>query len=125
MYIDEAKSKEIAWLQQAVRLLKKCQLERPDTVTWAAYNAPLAEADTIKPALSQLMPIFYEKAAMVKHGMTVQQKAIKFMNPGQIPVTALAKLVRWRWPDSHGEDKYVVMLGGLHIEMAMWNTFGD
>ncbi|KAJ3591985.1 hypothetical protein NHX12_007115 [Muraenolepis orangiensis] len=26
---------------------------------------------------------------------------------------------------THGEDKYVVMLGGLHIEMAMWKTYGD
>ena len=33
--------------------------------------------------------------------------------------------MQWKWPDTHGEDKYVVMMGGLHIEMAMWNTFGD
>lgn len=25
----------------------------------------------------------------------------------------------------HGEDKGVVMLGGLHIEMAMCKTYGD
>lgn len=34
--------------------------------------------------------MFYEKAAtaaMVKRGMTLQQKAIQFWNPGQIPVT--------------------------------------
>ena len=62
VYIDKAKSKEIAWLQQAIRLLKKCQLESTDTETWAAYHASLADAGTIKPALSQLMPIFYEKA---------------------------------------------------------------
>ena len=81
------------------------------------------------------MPVFYEKAAtaaMVKHGMTVQQKATQFLNTGQIPVTAfdaplfaLAKLVQWKWPDTHGDYKHVVMMGGLHIEMAMWNTFGD
>lgn len=81
------------------------------------------------------MPLFYEKAAtaaMVKHGMTVQHRATEFLNPGQIPVTAfdaplyaLAKQVQWKWPDTHGEDKYVVMLGGLHIEMAIWNTLGD
>lgn len=134
-YLEEAKSKEIAWLQHAVRLLNKYQLECSDAVTWAAYHASLVDVDTIKPALSQLMPVFYEKAAtsaMVKHGMTVQQKAIQFLNPGQIPVTAfdallfaLTKLVQWRWPATHGEDKHVVMLGGLHIEMAMWNTFGD
>ena len=24
-----------------------------------------------------------------------------------------------------GEEKYVVMFGGLHLEMALWNTLGD
>jgi hypothetical protein len=35
------------------------------------------------------------------------------------------QFVKWKWPDTHGEDKYVVMFGGLHIEMAMWKTYGD
>ena len=81
------------------------------------------------------MPLFYEKAAtaaMVKHGMAVQHRATEFLNPGQIPVTAfdaplyaLAKQVQWKWPATHGEDKHVVMLGGLRIEMAVWSTLGD
>ena len=133
--LEEAKLKEVAWLHHAVQLLKKCHLECGDAVTWATYHASLADGSTIEPVISQLMPVFYEKAAtaaMVKHGMTVQQKATQFQNPGQIPVTAfdaplfaLAKLVQWKWPDTHGEDKHVVMMGGFHIEMAMWNTFGD
>ena len=133
--LEGAKSQEISWLQHAEKLLKKCQLECTDTITWAAYHASFVTPQNVMPALSQLMPVFYEKAAtaaMVKHGMTVQQKAIQHLNPGQIPVTAfdaplfaLAKLVQWKWPTTHGEDKHVVMLGGLHIEMAMWNTFGD
>ena len=78
---------------------------------------------------------YYEKAAtpaMVKHGMNVQRQAIEYLNPGQIPVTtfdqplfALAKYVQWKWPDSHGESVHVVMLGGLHTEMALWSTLGD
>ena len=82
-----------------------------------------------------LLPLFYEKAAtpaMVKHGMNVQRQVIEYLNPGQIPVTtfdqplfALAKLVQWKWPDTHGESMHVVMLGGLHIEMALWSTLGD
>ena len=81
------------------------------------------------------MPLFYEKAAtaaMVKHGMTVQLKATQFLNHNQISVTAfdaplfaLAKLVQWKWPNTHGESKHVVMMGGLHVEMAMWSTLGD
>ncbi len=87
------------------------------------------------PALRALLPLFYEKSAtlaMVKHGMDVQKQAVEYLNPGQIPVTtfdqplfALAKLVQWKWPNIYGEKKYVVMLGGLHTEMALWNTLGD
>ena len=64
--------------------------------------------------------------------MTVQFRGIQFLNPGQTPVTvfdaplfAVAKLVQRKWPVTHGDGKHVVMMGGLHIEMAMWSTFGD
>ena len=102
-------------------------------MSWASYHASnqIICEDT-PTTLTQLMPLFYEKAAsaaMVKHGMDVQRQATEFLNPGQIPVDAplyaLAKLVQWKWPNTHGEDKYVVMLGGLHIEMAKWSTIGD
>ena len=32
--------------------------------------------------------------------------------------------MQWKWPNTDGEGKHVVMMG-LHIEMAMWSTFGD
>ena len=41
------------------------------------------------------------------------------------PLYALAKLVQWKWPNTHGEWEHVVMMGGLHIKMAMCSTFGD
>lgn len=85
--------------------------------------------DDLQPALSQPLQLFYEKdapAAMIKHGMSAQHEATEFLNPGQIPVItldaplyALAKFVQWYWPQMHGEDKYVIMFSGLHIEMAM------
>ena len=42
-----------------------------------------------------------------------------------LPLFALAKYVQWSWPQSYGEDSFVVMFGGLHIEMALWSTIGD
>ena len=36
-------------------------------------------------------------------------------------VYSMAKQIRWSWPDTMGEDKYIVMLGGLHTEMAVLN----
>jgi len=41
------------------------------------------------------------------------------------PLFDLAKKMQWTFPDIFGEDKFVVMLGGLHIEMALWSTMGD
>ena len=102
---------------------------------WAAYHASQQPPIEDPPAVCMLLPLFYEKAAtpaMVKHDMNVQRQVIEYLNPGQIPVTtfdqplfALAKLVQWKWPDTHGESMHVVMLGGLYIEMALWSTLGD
>ena len=133
--VQEAILSEHNWIEHAIKLIAQDEVVKGDSIAWAAYHASHCDLDTSCPAVTQLMPLFYEKAAsiaMVKHGMSVQFKAIQFLNPGQIPVTvfdaplfALAKLVQWKWQDVHGESKHVVMMGGLHIEMAMWNTFGD
>ena len=86
-------------------------------------------------SITQLLPLFYEKlasAAMIKHGINVLQWATEYLNPGELsvmafdaPLYALAKLIQWNWPDTHGENKFIAMFGGLHIEMAIWRTFGD
>ena len=39
------------------------------------------------------------------------------------PLFALAKQIQWSLPDFN-EDKFVVMLGGLHIEMACLKMLG-
>ena len=41
------------------------------------------------------------------------------------PLYDLTKKMQWTFPNIFGEDKFVVMLGGLHIETALWNTTGD
>ena len=41
------------------------------------------------------------------------------------PLFAIAKLIQWNWPEVYGEEKFVVILGGLHIEMAALATLGD
>jgi hypothetical protein len=33
--------------------------------------------------------------------------------------------MQWKWPATHGEKEHIIMLGGLHTEMALWNTLGD
>ena len=40
------------------------------------------------------------------------------------PIYSIAKQVQWHWPDLYGEDKFVEMFGGLHIEMAAFRSLG-
>ncbi len=46
------------------------------------------------------------ESAEVCHAFTVDQ-----------PLFAIAKNIQWKWPLDYGEDKFLIMFGGLHIEM--------
>ena len=112
------------------------EIEAGHTISWSAYHASLQNVSSdLHTTLTQLLPLFCHKAAMaamIKHGINVLSWATEFLNPGQIPVMAfdtplfaLAKFIQWKWPDTHGENKFIAMFGGLHIEMVMWKTYGD
>ena len=128
--LDKALEAENEWVQISTRLLKKEEIEKGD-----AYHASQKTPTHGLPALCAMLPLFYEKSAtpaMIKHGTDVVKQATNLLNPGQIPVItfdqplfALAKLVQWHFPATHGEGQYVAMLGGLHTEMALWNVLGD
>ena len=54
------------------------------------------------------------------------------LNPGQAtvltgdqPVYAIGKQVQWHYPEIYGEDKLVMMMGSLHIEMSFLAAIGD
>ena len=82
-----------------------------------------------------LLPLFQESAhtvVMIRHSMDVVRNAVEYINAGQTPVLtfdqplfALVKQIQWKWPEKYGEEKIVVMFGGLHIEMAALKTIGD
>ena len=61
----------------------KEEVEESNDIAWSAYYASQKEpSDTTVPALTQLMPLFYEKAAtasaVIKHGMNMLKKPHNF-----------------------------------------------
>ena len=63
--------------------------------------------------------------------MDVISKTVQYFNPEQAPVMAcdqplfaITKQIQWISPNSYGEDLYVIMLGGLHLEMTAWKGLG-
>ncbi len=113
-------------------------LKGDDIVSWAAYHAdqqPRHPDPGSSVALTSLLPLFYDQAksvAMIRHSMDVIKRAVDILNPSQIPIITvdqplytLAKHIQWRWPETHGEDRFVILFGGLHIEMAALKTLGN
>ena len=125
----EAKVEEMRWLQTLMTALPKQQLDDTDWISWSAYHASVQEAIIPPSAINTLLPLFVDSAhsiAMIKHSMIIVKAVVQHLNPGQTPVLtadqplfALAKQIQWTWPDTLGENSFVVTLGGLHIEMAI------
>ena len=64
---------------------------------------------------------------MIRHTMDVVKQVVDQVNPGRTPVIAYdqplyAKQIQWNWRDVYGEEKFVIMMGVLHIEMAALKT---
>lgn len=78
--------------------------------------------------------MFVENAhsfAMIAHSIRVVKSAVEHFNPSQTPVIvldqrllALAKQTQWTIAE-FSEANPVVMLGGLHIEMASLKVLGE
>ena len=128
---------EYLWLDNARQVTEDtARSEDSENTSWAAFHAnrqPPQMVHVMCP--TALLPLFQESAhtvAMIRHAMDVVQNAVGHLNPKQTPVLAvdqplfaLAKQIQWKWPQKYGEDKLVVMFGGLHIEMAALKMLGN
>ena len=106
-------------------------------VSWAAFHASKIQPTDINSPIdiSVLLPLFdhdSKSPAMIKHAMNIIKDSVDFLYPGQVrviacdqPLFAVAKIIQWNFPQTHGEDKLLIMFGGLHIEMAALKTLGD
>ena len=120
---------EVKWLENSSNVI--CNQERltdEEVVSWGALHSrdltssPTASAIS---ALSPLLPDQVKSIAMIRPAMDIIKFSVNHLNLGQVPVIALdqplfaiAKEIQWNWSDLYGEKKFVVMFGGLHIEMA-------
>ena len=132
--VNQAIDEEELWINEATPLLSE-NITKDNAVSWAAYHASRQDMPSNPPAITALLPLFNEKAdspAMVKHAMTIVKDTTEFLNAGQMPVIAcdcpifaMCKYTQWKYPETHGEEKIVIMFGGLHIEKALWTALGD
>ncbi len=128
-------TREHEWLHHVQKLVGLAELSKDDFISWAAFNASTTHPLADPPTVVALMPLFVESAhnvAMILHAMNVVKSSTEHLNSGQVPVIAMdqplfaiAKTIQWNFPATHGEDKFMIIFGGLHIEMALFRTVGD
>ena len=107
----------------------------PAMLSWSGYHVMQHNDLAVLKSISSMLPLFKEDShsvALMCHSMKLVQKVTAFLNPGQTPVMtfdqplyAIAKTIQWTCPEQFGEDKLLVMLGGLHIEMAFNSLIGS
>ena len=115
---------EYAWLEK-VSLSQS--VDDAIRITWASHHAMQKRSQPFEVSITSLLPLLRDQAhsvATLKHAMKKIRDTVAFLNPGQTPVIAaeqppyaLLKQIQWEWKE-YGENKFVIMFGGLHIEMA-------
>ena len=124
---NRAKLKEIAWLASY----------ETENRPWTEHRSKDSESSTIEdhPGENSLMPLMNEKVNTLKaqyHTMSVIKKTTHFINRNQIPVDAsdqpvyaLSKEIQLRYPTTFGQDKYITLLGDLHMEHTILLMHGQ
>eukprot|EP00794_Sanderia_malayensis_P001833 gene1833-2057_t len=98
-------------------------------VTWGASHASQTEMMKFDmPPISVMLPLFQDDSkslTMIRHSMSVTKMAVQHLNQGQVPVItydqplfALVKSIQWQWPDTYGEQKFVIVLDDSLIKVS-------
>ena len=97
------------------------------SVTWASHHATQKMSQPFEVSITSLLLLLRDQAHSVA---TLKHDTVAFLNPGQTPIITadqplyvLLKQIQWEWPE-YGEDKFVIMFGGLHIKMAALKSLG-
>ena len=121
---------EKMWLQVVRDACDNDDVQCSGNISWSAYHAHKQLVRNVIVTPTALLPLFHDQAhsvAMIRHAMDVVKAAVNKLNPGQVPVVtldqplfAIAKQIQWNWPSTHGEEVFVIMLGGLHIYIYIY-----
>jgi len=120
------------WLNVVQASISDMRLAQPAHISLSAFHAhTLSDTAISNDTLLPLLRNHVQSPATVRHLMNVIKHITTTVNGCQVavitadqPVYAVAKYVQWKYPDLYGENKIVLMMGGLHIEMAVQNLIG-
>ena len=82
-----------------------------------------------------MLPLFRENAndsTTMYHSLRLAIETTTFLNAGQTPILEadqplydLCKKLQWKYPDTVGEKKWLLMIGAMHTEKMIYSLLGD
>ena len=104
------------------------RVESDGNISWEAYYANQQPAQDNAPAITAMLPLIHEDSKSCCHDTSLygcDQTSCARTQPQSstsdtldLPLYSIAKRIQWNWPEKYGENHFVIILGGLHIEMA-------
>ena len=127
----EKTSSDDRWLEHVREHIEnKTTASRAENISWAAYHAHNLSQSARPMSVTALLPLFHE-SAHTGHDKTLNgchfeccaahKSWANSCHRRYQPLFAIAK----KWPEKYGEDKFVILFEGLHIELAALKTAGD
>ena len=103
---------------------------------WAKHHSSFNRSGTdINVGVNAILPLINKQVHRLDtmyHVMNLNTKITNFLNSSQTPVDtcdqpvyALTKTIQWMFPETFGSDKYLSILGGLHIEQSALVMHGE
>ena len=111
------------FLSQQFQWLEKVSLteEWDSKITWSSHHADQLRERRFDVGVSSLLSLLRDQAhdvATIKHVMDISP-----VITADQPLFALAIQIKCIWPQEYG--KFVIVLGGLHTEMAILKMIGN
>ena len=123
---DKGRNAEISWLESA---------EKTQCIPWSSFHSTTTSSIDQTPGINALMPLINKKVSTLEaqyHIMSMVKKIVQYVNHNQVPIDvsdqpvfALSKELQLRLPQMFGYDKYICMLGDLHIEQSLLVMHGQ
>ena len=123
------------WLEHANDIVKRGELVDKEWLSWGAYHADKFGPPATPITPSMVLPLFRESAhsaTTIHHCMKLIKDTTHYLNEGQTPIMVvdqpiykLAKSIQFAHAETLGEDKFIVMMGAMHIEKMLYEMLGQ
>ena len=133
--VEQLWQKELSWLNHVHENMSNFSVETSPNISWSVFHAEKESQFLRFKSKNALLPLFHEKSTspnMAQHGMNIVKNMTQYLNGVQTPVICvdqqlytICKGIQNNWSELYGSNKFVILMGPLHIEQSFLRILGQ